>query len=32
MRELEVLLNFVCECLREISVAGCEINLLRGAV
>jgi hypothetical protein len=31
-RELEVLLYFIRERLREISVVGCEINLLRGAV
>jgi hypothetical protein len=32
MRELEVLLNLVCECLRKVSVARCEINLLRRVI
>ena len=32
MRELEVLLNLVCECLRKVLVARCEIDLLGGAI
>lgn len=31
-RELEVLLNLVCECLRKVSGARCEIDFLGKAV
>jgi hypothetical protein len=27
--QFEILLDFICECLREIAIASCEVDLLR---